>query len=332
MTRPYRTRKPRTPAPYTPKGPSRYERNTKGVHAPLLPHAVATPCPSSPRLKNHLRTWESVSAWADFLDSNRAAIVPQLDDTWATGGLPISDCFNKARHGDDSAVEVSDDYLAKLENVSDFVMTSHKTSLQVVGGGVCVPAALTGHPMHMRSRRRVESQQTPLTIFASITSSAGVGESALRQRGAAILALVRILSSRRPVTLWAGYCLRERDRCDDLHVGAIRIDTSPMDLTRAAHMLTHQSIARGFGIRPCVIDRTTLNNGIDNGDGLPVGLSVGDVHRNASERFIRDTFNTGGADVFIIGGAYLDDPLIKNPVAWIQKQVLAFGHGATIGA
>src|SRR6202789_360590 len=168
------------------------------------------------------------------LHSNSAA--------WRRGGRYNRDFYGRHNYasalnaltfGDESLVVRSDDLLSKLE---DKLPHTKKFQLKrsLVGGLVCVPEFLTGNPECMRIRRRVERNDAPVTIVMDLTASASVTSEQLLARGIAILALARALCEHRAVELWGAQALGNTGWS---HTLLWHIETSPLDLARAAFML-----------------------------------------------------------------------------------------------
>jgi hypothetical protein len=82
-----------------------------------------------------------------------------------------------------------------------------------------------------------------LAIIADVTTSASVSGGDIQRRGAAILALVRVLSTRRPIELWAGTMVDADNGRNAVYTFA-RIETSPLDLATACFALAHPAFPR----------------------------------------------------------------------------------------
>ena len=143
-------------------------------------------------------------------------------------------------------VSASDAMLSKMEK---YAFESNKRTWRndIAGGCPDVPAYIAGQPLSMRRRTIVESDSAPLAIIVDLTASEGIPADIMERRGAAILALVRVLSTRRPVELWAGAFLQGGPAGMDACAFFARIDTAPLDLARAAHVLSSQSMPRQIG-------------------------------------------------------------------------------------
>ena len=218
----------------------------------------------------------------------------------------------------------SDEFLTRFEALH-LVSRRWRTVAAVAGGVPCVPAALAGHPLAMRQRQRISSDQAPLAIIVDIASSAGIDSDNLEKRGAAILALVRLLSAARPVSLYVGVSvtaghLTGAERFDTCHIFT-RMDTAPLDLARAAHMLCHTSTARSlyYGAAYEVT-------------GAPVDTQNLHWPYRGGEKAIREHAHAilaraipGAAESLYVGAAHMDDATIKNPTLWLETMLKEHG-------
>jgi hypothetical protein len=158
--------------------------------------------------------------------------------SWAGSTMP--EAIDRALSGNAALVPASDRLLAELAAINP-PSSAWQTQGAVAGGVVNVPAYLAGQPVNMRLRRRIESQGAPLSIIVDCVTSGGVDHGTITRRGAAVLALVRALAGRRPVTLTVigGMSQDGKTACV-----AIPIDTAPLDLARAAWALGSVEVAR----------------------------------------------------------------------------------------
>lgn len=243
---------------------------------------------------------------ADGIDSNRKR---RMTDDWC-GAKSHAVAVDQVRNGDLAGVAASEALLADLET-EQFVSPVWRNRLDVVGGTPCVPAFLAGHPMAMRRRERVATEQGPLAIVVSLTLSAGISVSDMRKRGATLLALVRLLSTARPVELWTAVCLGGSGH--GCHV-LTRLDTAPLDLARAAHMLTCPSVTRGLGYGIC--------NELRAGGGWP--HNDYDAYQATARELYTGAIGTN-SEVLYVGAAHVNDPLVRKPVEWIKETLAKFG-------
>lgn len=231
-----------------------------------------------------------------------------------TGGKAYSTAVDQVRNGDLAGVAASEALLDKLET-EQFVSPVWRNRLDVVGGAPCVPAYLSGHPMAMRRRERVRTEQGPLTIIVSMSLSAAIEVDDMRKRGATLLALVRLLSANRPVEVWTAICLGGYSHGS--HV-LTRLDTAPLDLARAAHMLTCPSVTRGIGYGIC--------GEMKDGSKWPHGNF--EAYQQTARELYSGVIGTN-SEVLYVGAAHSKDPTVRNPVQWLKETLAQYG-GATL--
>lgn len=223
-------------------------------------------------------------------------------------GLGFAEYYrNELVSGDLSKVAESDRFLAQIE---DQVPRSRTwtNSAAVTGSLPIVPAYLAGHPQNMRLRTRTKKPAGPLSIFLETTGSSGV----TGERGAAMLALVRLLNEYRPVDLWVCVTFGQREMMNGL---LIRVDTRPLALAHAAHMLRSLPDTAYYGSK------------VLNGLGLSwVGgwsYGVPELERKwCGEIFKR--FLEPGSDVLYVPAAFLTDRWGK-PVEWLKEMLVKYG-------
>lgn len=230
------------------------------------------------------------------------------------GNKDYDTSLDQVRSGDLSGVAASEALLDKLE-AEQFVSPVWRQRLDVVGGSPCVPAYLSGHPMAMRRRERIMSDAGPLTIIVSMSLSAAIDIETMRKRGASLLALVRLLSANRPVELWIAVCLGGNKH--GTHT-LVRLDTAPLDLARAAHMLTCPSVTRGLGYGVCQDMRS--------GGQWPHDDYA---HYQRTARQLYSGVIGTDSEVLYVGAAHANDPTVKEPLQWLKAMLAQYG-GATI--
>ncbi len=237
--------------------------------------------------------------------------------------------------GDESLVAASDALLAKLE---DKLPHTRKWQSQraVAGGLVCVPEYLTGQPECMRIRRRLDRNDAPVTIYMDLTSSAVIDASKLLARGTAILALARALCEHRVVELWGGISLGESSYQGHAYgrrssssawssTLAWHIDTTPLDVARAAFLLSAPAMARGigYGLAPTLAGHSHWNGNWSFG--------AHDLHVRTQSARLRAAM--GAAEMLVVPPIYGTDPLVTNPLGWITRELARLtGQGDEIGS
>lgn len=170
-------------------------------------------------------------------------------DKWY--GATAKQAFDRASNGNPALTGACDRLLDKMENV-DFATTRFATVAAVAGGAPCVPAYLAGSPLAMRRRVRLVDDMAPLAVVVDIGVSAAVEHGTIQRRGAAALALVRLLSATRPVALWI-----VTGQQTDIYGAkrnaafALRLDTAPLDVARAAWLLCAPEAFRRASFAAC---------------------------------------------------------------------------------
>jgi hypothetical protein len=124
------------------------------------------------------------------------------------GGMTYDQSLLALRHGDLSGVAASDKLLREMEALIP-VSRSWRSINSVIGACPNVPQYLAGNPYNMRLKRRSATATAPLSIFAELVASARISTATCLQRGATILALVRLLANLRPVELWCVIAIGE---------------------------------------------------------------------------------------------------------------------------
>jgi hypothetical protein len=256
--------------------------------------------------------------------ANRADSVPENNDSrsscrsgndW-TGNVSYSDAVKMTREGDLKGVAMSDKYLQRFEALAP-MRGAWQVRDDVAGGVPNVQAFLAGTPLTMRRRERVALETAPLAVAVDLVSSATVSAEHLKKRGALILALVRALSATRPVELWVGGSATPMNKRQDgaWHVWT-RLDTAPLDLARAAHVMTCPAVSRGM-IYATITDEAKGSN---------------DLHWPYSNHAwsranMRPVLSRviGSGDMLTIAAPHTNDELVNNPEQWFERMLKEFG-------
>lgn len=243
-------------------------------------------------------------------------------DDWA--GASRAKTLACAQSGDSDRVADCDRLLAIMETGANFATARSVTIAAVAGGVPNVPAMLAGSPLSMRRRQRMADHAAPLSVVVDLGVSASVKHATLARRGAAALALVRLLAATRPVALWvvAGLqCSRGGDNPQNAAF-AVRLDTAPLDLSRAAWLLCAPEAFRraGFAVAQTVAGRPN-----DRGTNW-----LNDDHKR-HPALLADCLPalTGTADCVVVpslitsGSTQFDSD--SAAAAWVQEQLAAHG-------
>lgn len=208
-------------------------------------------------------------------------------------------------------VPPSDEMIARLEDKFEFCTSKYKTFDSVAGGVPNVPAMLANQPLNMRVRRRAADERGPLTICIDLTSSASIGPEYLVKRGSAILALSRIISSTRPVTIWVGAGLSEGRGTSGV-TAWFQLDAAPLDLARAAFQMSSAGVPRGM-IYPY------LNEVWGAGGGWP--LRHADTWRRMAPKYLAQWFE---GEILFVPPVFEQDEF-KDPAKWLEGMLKQYG-------
>jgi hypothetical protein len=235
------------------------------------------------------------------------------------GNVSFEDAIRKTHSGDQALVAPSDLLISQLED--QIVHTKKWRNVDDVVGAIAnVPAFIAGVPQCMRRRQRLDHDDAPVTIFMDLTSSAGISAQDLLKRGTAILAFARLLCEHRAVELWGGISIGEGGWGGKAWSNTVgwRIDTTPLDLARAAFLLAAPAMARGIGY---ALGEKTSSRG-SWGGSWPFGNHDKHVATQA-ERLQRAL---GNSELLLVPPIYLNDPLTQDPVGWIKRELSQYVH------
>ncbi len=228
-------------------------------------------------------------------------------DKWA-GGTWDNACL-RAVHGDMELAEASDALLNKFD-VIPAPTARHEIIDGVVGAFPNVPAYIAGQPLSMRRKVKRENEFQPIAIVVNLGATMTVAASDMQKRGIAVVALVRAIVTRRPVELWAGVASYNRG-ISDTYGAFFQIETTPMDLARAAFLLSHPSVPRHLGYS--ILTKMGADHSIPS-----IREGLGRVVKNAFPHV---------SDVITVPQLLGNDPMVTNPEAWIKAQVAAHALG-----
>jgi hypothetical protein len=213
------------------------------------------------------------------------------------GHETAADSIAKAISGDPARVADAERLLSQISAEID--VPERPWIADCAGAYAVVPDFLAGMPDCMRRRDTVEQDESPVRILCSVAASMTLDADTLMRRGCAVLALVIALSRIRPVEL-SVYCAVADDDAESVIVAAI--NTQPLDLATAAYALTSAGFARRlcynlsrhhhFGRKRC---------------GLSFAPAADDALRATAD--------------LVIGAARASDPMIDQPVAWVNEQI-----------
>ena len=263
-----------------------------------------------------LHTYPSAAALAqDFKSRGCTGVEFSTSRSWFNNES-TDDSLRLALTGDVSLVPDAEKLMSSLDAQ---VETSRRAwEASPVGPFCVIPEALAGLPTPMRRPILVEDDRAPISIYACTTSSAGVDAKVLQRRGTAILALVLALSRLRPVTLHAigiGNGVKDGET-----IVTCQINTAPLDLATACYVLT----SAGF-TRRLMYSLAKRLNGFSGRWPRNRFYSYGKP--DAYYDHLRDdVLGLSPENTLMIQAAQLNDELVTQPVAWINRQVARFAH------
>lgn len=252
--------------------------------------------------------------------ANLAKSVPDKtgnDRDWL-GGMDYREACNAAWTGYQAGVAESDAYLSRFEDM-EFGSRRWSTIDAVSGGAPNIGAYLAGSPLSMRRRTRQITEGAPLTIFCDVVSSAIVDAKDLKKRGAAVLALARMLGTARPVTVYMVGATKPRNHSETAFC-MVRLD-NPLDLSRAAFMLAHPAAARGLLYNLCYRAIAPYANG-ERGQ-----WAYDDVekYRKNGARLYAKAINADPLDCLFMPPVFANDEAIDNPEKWLRATLTQYG-------
>jgi hypothetical protein len=242
--------------------------------------------------------------------ANTVAPAWRKDSDWSGGRF--ADHVRTSRTGDMTAVAQSE---ALLSEMASYMPQSQRRGyiMDVAGAVPCVPAFLSGNPMNMRRRIKVRDEYAPLAIVYDPTCSGGLEHHHIFKRGLTVLALVRALSGLRPIELYVVVGLGGPGG----NYIAVRVETAPLDVARAAWMLTAPGMVRGLGYN-------ILHDKLKSPGGWPYNNCSKD-RGSLSPTVFRDIMQKAlphVSDVLAIPGLIVKDDLINDPRGWLARTFL----------
>jgi hypothetical protein len=271
--------------------------------------------------RDRLTIFDSLSEFTDNVQAISSAARGEYNhgnSAWS-GNHNYDNAARLCRTGDLSRVAASDKYVTALEDKFNFSSHAFRNVDAITGGTPNVPAFLAGQPLNMRRRQRVQTELPPLNIVIDVASSGGISSAMLEKRGSALLALVRVLSAMRPVNLYIACATRPTNN-DKFASSAIafKLDTSPLDLARACHVLSEPSVARRLFY--CAV---THQIGARMEGLLQWSYNSVDIYRaNGAEYWQRVI---GADEMLFVAPAFVSDRNISQPEKWLQEMIEEYG-------
>jgi len=258
-----------------------------------------------------LITYNSMGEFADHVDSlwkagrSRRSVMDEGD--WNGNVTPIQ-VLQYCREGNE---QLAADAQAIIDNLeAQMPMTSGIAMVRSpFGGRVNYGDWQAGSPTPMRRRTKRVFDNAPIKVVVSITSSASIDKDTINKRGAAILAFLLQAQNIRPIDLWLLVELdgHSNGAEDGSVYQMIKVDSQPFAIGQAAFGLCHPAMGRMMGMT--VADQYGYSGRWAADYLLP---NYSDLRRQRLGLEPQD---------ILIKECHRSDPLIDNPIAWINEQL-----------
>lgn len=230
------------------------------------------------------------------------------NDSWAGG--THKEAFRMAKDdGYQSAVTEAEAIAKDVDDTvaAELFATSFVSTYQCAGAEVDMGRYLSGEPECMLESEpiRISRQGRAVRLAVNVSFVNSVGESVVRQRGAAVLALVDILSrAQHPLEIWACFVPASSDEHHRfVYSVCIQQANEPLDMGRVMYFLAHPTTFRRVGFS--VMD--TESPEIKRVYNVPGGYGT---FRGGPENEIQP------GDLGVDGGNTIILPLLKSNEGW----------------
>jgi len=244
----------------------------------------------------------------------------QRDRSWM-GGMDWDEACRAAHDGHPEGVRASEAFLSEFSDM-DFNSRRWLTIDSVAGGAPNLGAYLAGSPVSMRRRQKIATETAPLTILCDMVSSGGIDAHQLKMRGAAVLALVRMLTAVRPVVVYGVGGLSALQNTGESAFAMIRMD-DPLDLSRAAFFLAHPAAQRGL-LYQAIHHKVAA---LPCGGSWPYGNV--DKYREHGAKLYAAAVGADPADCLFLPPVFMKDELLTQPVKWLRDMLARYGGTPT---
>lgn len=197
----------------------------------------------------------------------------------------------------------------------------------IVGFVPNIPAVLAGQPETMFQRQETDdiSCYAPMRIFMETAVSSSVTAAQLINRGVALLAFTMVMNTVRPIELYTVSSAAS----DEGHgsygwqgtaSNIVRIETRPLDVSRAAWMLTDPAYARRIGFSAIkFLSKPRCRNKNNPDDSLP--MPWGNCGAEQYQKNMRAALKMEQQDVLVMGAYGNDRLMLNDPKKWVNEQV-----------
>lgn len=257
------------------------------------------------------RLFDTPAELADFADARCSTHNNYTRGGSWTGGDNGRAATRKTRQGDLSRVPASDALMIRFEKFA-FETERRAWRDDIAGGFPNVPAYLAGHPLAMRRRINDASAAAPLAIIVDLTTSAGIDAKTIERRGAAILALTRILTMRRPVELWAGCMTGSGSGNQNMGAVFCKLETTPLDVATAAYIMTSAAFPRALCYAIAAVECGYSAGGWPYSDHGASRTHLSDICAQAF---------THATETLCVPAVHMHDDITNDPEGWIERKL-----------
>lgn len=262
-----------------------------------------------------IRSFDSLSALrTEALRTNathRYAMGASSGNAWFGGETP-DETLRFSELGDLRLVPRAEEMIDSIDQAIEVPRKVWERS--PAGAFPCVPDVIAGLPTPMRRQIEVGDEHQPIEIYVNIVSSGGIDAKVLNKCSTAILALVMALSRVRPIQLSTIAPLHGADTGETVLI--TRINTAPLDLATACYALTSQGFSRRMNYQ--LAEKLNQFNG-----RWPKGWDYGTQGaKYSADLTLRIASNP--ARTLMIVAPQLNDPIINDPIKWINEQIRHF--------
>lgn len=263
-----------------------------------------------------IKQYDSISDLrADYLKLGANKLPRQGDNNWYNYES-AADTLRLTEMGDTGLVNEAEKLLNLLD--ANIQTPRHVWQRSPAGAFSCVPDILAGLPTPMRRRVEEKQESAPISIYVCGSSSGSVNANMLSKRGTTILALVMILARTRAVNLHVMHLGNGAVDGTGETVITAKINTSPLDLATACYVLTSAGFTRD------ILYHTAIKLG--NGYSFTWPNSYNTRNPDAYCAGLKARLGVNEKSSLILPGASIADPMITNPISWVNDQIARFNN------
>lgn len=251
----------------------------------------------------------------EFIAISRTCPCTDAEKSWFNGETVAQTC-EFSLNGNESVVAEAEALIEQLSNITEGAPVNAWGN-SPAGAYPIVPEFLAGRPDCMRAMQPTDDL-SPVNIYVCTTSSASVDSEEYMKRGAAILALVMKLQQIRSVNLFVTFeC--DGGRVSDDAIQIIPVESRPLNISQAAYLLSSTGFSRhmtyGYG-------RTKQTSRLS-------WISEFNSGRPSAQYFtkVAEYYELSSSDIHI-KPIHRNDPMLSDPVAWINAQLERYNGGA----